>query len=215
MEDSMIRQEKLIYHGIHAPLAVLLLGAVLLGAGLAGCSTLPPAKLYALTPVSGNPAATPTIGARNAIFLVVPVKLPDYLDREQLVHRIGPNEVKLDDDHRWAERPSNGLMRILAIDLSGLLGTEVRVISGSRPLGPQIDIVLDLLRFEIDQDGQAVMVGHWSATEGDGGRTLASGPLDLRAAPAAPDTAGEVAALNTCVSNAATIIAQVLERLPH
>jgi uncharacterized lipoprotein YmbA len=210
MEESMTQLKKLTSRGIRTPLAALLLGA-----GLASCSTLPPAKLYALTPVSSNPAATPTIGVRNAIFLVVPVKLPDYLDREQLVHRIGPNEIKLDDDHHWAERPSNGLMRILAIDLSGLLGTEVRVNSGSRPLGPQINIVLDLLRFEIDQDGQAVMVGHWSATEGDGGRTLAGGPLDQRAAPATPNIAGEVAALNICVSNAATIIAQVLERLPH
>jgi uncharacterized lipoprotein YmbA len=208
MEDSMTRLQKLTFRGISAPLAALLLGA-----SLAGCSDLPPAKLYALTPVPGNPAATLADRVGTATILVVPVKLPDYLDREQLVHRIGPNEVKLDDDHRWAERPSNGLMRILAIDLSGLLGTEVRVISGSRPLGPQIEVVLDLLRFEIDQDGRAVMAGRWSATEGDGGRRLAGGPLDQRAMPEAPDTAGEVAALNACVSNAAAIIAQGLGRI--
>lgn len=160
------------------------------------CSSLPPPRLYAMTPVTlGAGAAAPGPAAAR----VVAVRLPDYLDHDQIVRRTGANEIRLDDDNHWAERPSLALARILTLDLSGLPRAP-----GARP----VTIELDLSRFDVDQSGQAILSGHWTAATVDG--PVAEGILDLRATPGGPGAAADVAALNACVSDAARQIARGL-----
>lgn len=173
--------------------------ALVLAVGVQACSSLPPPRLYALTPVDlGTGAAASGPAAR-----VVAVRLPDYLDHDQIVRRSGANEIRLDDDNHWAERPSLALARILTLDLSGL-----RAAPGARP----VSIELDLSRFDVDPDGQAILSGHWTATTADG--PVAEGILDLRATPGGPGAAADVAALNACVSDAARQIARGLGLRP-
>jgi len=103
-------------------LIVLLWGA---GTGL-GCFSAgksDPPKFYVLSPAVSD--ATPSSsGARaGSAVLLLPVQLPNLLDRPQMVVRKGSNEVEILEFDRWAEPLGEGIEQVLLEDLAGLLPT--------------------------------------------------------------------------------------------
>jgi uncharacterized lipoprotein YmbA len=107
----------------NVPLAAT--AALLLAVGLiAGCKLLPiqPAKsdatrYYTLSaPVASAPAAPgPRLWIRR-------VELPAYLEYKPFVTRVGPNEVRVVDEVRWAEPLDQGVAEVLRRRLEGLTG---------------------------------------------------------------------------------------------
>jgi len=179
-------------------------------ASLAGCGTAPPPRLYTLIPIDlPGPPGPPALPMAVTI---VPVHLAEYLDRDEITRWVGPNELQRDDDHHWAERLPVAMTRALAADLSILTGRDVRVLAEQPRPGPSLLITLDVQRFEIAQDGSAVLAGRWSALDANaveraGGALAIHQPV---ATTARPDVAAEVAALNHCLADTAASIAQGL-----
>jgi len=58
-------------------------------------------KFYVLSPVGGD--SSTAASSRQILLGLGPVKLPDYLDRKEVVTRFGPNRVELSSVDRWAE----------------------------------------------------------------------------------------------------------------
>jgi len=61
---------------------------------------------------------------QNLIIAIGPVRIPDYLDRPQIVTRAGKNELKLSEFDRWAGSLENDVTRVLVEDISSLLPTD-------------------------------------------------------------------------------------------
>jgi uncharacterized lipoprotein YmbA len=123
---------------------------------LAGCSSAPPVQLYQLraaTPVSA-PAVAPT--ALNWQ-LMLPVKVPDYLDRDAVVVPQGQSGLQAQAGHRWAEPLREAVPRLLRQDLGTLLG-EGRVWLAPLPPGLVIarQLRVELLALEASADRRAV-----------------------------------------------------------
>jgi uncharacterized lipoprotein YmbA len=179
-------------------------------ATLAGCGTVPPARLFTLTRLS-QPTAPPMPGSPAVAIDVAPVHLAEYLDRVEIQRWIGPNELRRDDADQWAERLSEAMARTLAADLSILTGRDVRVVTDRPRPGPRLLVMLDVQRFDIGQDGVAVLEGRWLVAS-PGTAERSGGTLALRqqvdAGGAHPGVAAEVMALNHCFSDAAAAIAQ-------
>src|SRR5688572_23267867 len=97
---------------------------VLLVLVLSGCSVLKPVtdetRYYVLNDL---PAKTPQLLGAPSIGLE-PVQLPEYLNRSELVARLGSNELKIYDSDRWGEPIKEGIERTLRRDLAVLLGAE-------------------------------------------------------------------------------------------
>jgi uncharacterized lipoprotein YmbA len=115
---------------------------------LSGCGS-PKEYLYTLSSstASGSTGALPA-SVRPSI-AVGPITLPEVVDRPQMVVRVGPNQVALVEQHRWAEPLRNGIARVVAEDLAHLLGTRQVVTSyqnGSQTADYQV--ILDIQRFE-------------------------------------------------------------------
>jgi len=115
---------------------------------LSGCGS-PKEYLYTLSSstTSDSTGALPT-SVRPSI-AVGPITLPEVVDRPQMVVRVGPNQVTLVEQHRWAEPLRNGIARVVAEDLAHLLGTRQVVTSyqnGSQTADYQV--ILDIQRFE-------------------------------------------------------------------
>jgi uncharacterized protein len=94
---------------------------LLLGFGLtvllAGCfGTSPPARFYTLTPQDRTGTSDAT--GSHSIVLIGPVDIPGYLDRRQIVTRSGPNELILDEYHRWGGVLGDEITGLLVADLS-------------------------------------------------------------------------------------------------
>ena len=88
------------------------LGACLALAALAGCGLTQPTKFYTLSTVT-EPAKAP-VPARGLVIGLGPLTVPPYLDRPDIVTRVGANGMRLGDFSQWAEPLEPQLTRIIA-----------------------------------------------------------------------------------------------------
>jgi uncharacterized lipoprotein YmbA len=123
---------------------------------------------------------------------VVPVSVPDYLDRPEIVTRSSSNEITVTDSQRWAERLSTNATGTVVENLAQALGAEQVV---ALPARSEVDyeVALDLRRFEIDPEGRAVMIGRWSVIDAKSRKEVARGGLH-RSEPVADSSYGAIAA---------------------
>jgi uncharacterized protein len=171
---------------------------------LAGCSATPKESFYTL---ASAPPVESTAAAKMTVH-VGPIAIPDTVDRTPMVIRKGPNEVDIEDFHRWAEPLKTGIPRALAANLARELG-GARVSSGR--LGnsaADYQVTLDVARFESSFAEGATLEAAWTVTRKTGapisGRTLARVPA------ASADHAGVAAAHSRALEQLAREIAAAL-----
>jgi uncharacterized lipoprotein YmbA len=155
--------------------------AICLAVAPSGCSRSPRVTFYTLEPA----AQVETVAAATAVptVSVGPVTLPEVVDRPQLVVRIAANRVDILETHRWAEPLKSEIPRLIAENLSLLLGSS-RVSSYLQHVGDAADyrVLVDIQRFESSL-GEAVTVeAVWSIRRATGGtqktgRSLVREPL--------------------------------------
>jgi uncharacterized lipoprotein YmbA len=88
----------------------------------AGCSSTP-SHLYTLSPSATATAKSDVTSATLAV-VVGAVSIPAIDDVPQIVVRKGPNQVSLDEFHRWASSLRNNIAQVVAANLAGMLGTS-------------------------------------------------------------------------------------------
>lgn len=92
---------------------------------LIGCASSPSSKFYQLTPVQNKTSVTRDVSPdQSQVIAIGPVRMPDYLDRPQIVTRSGKNELKLSEFDRWAGSLESDVNRVLVEDISSLLPAD-------------------------------------------------------------------------------------------
>jgi len=143
-----------------------------------------------------------------------PVTLPRYLDRPHLVTRLSPERLAVSADDRWAAPLEELFWRVLAEDLRRLVSTgEVVPYPWSRSAPPALGVSVEVLRFEAEAGGAAVLEARWSVGGGGGGPPLASGATRVREPAQEGDTAASVAALGRAVEALARDVSAAVQRL--
>jgi uncharacterized lipoprotein YmbA len=123
---------------------------------LPGCGSSPRTKHYLLTaqeaPVpSGD---SPSLG-------IGPIAIPQYLARNNLVYNQRGNQLQVASEERWAESLDDGIQRVLAINLAGLLNTQdVRYFPWPPKQAPQYGVKINLLALDVS-DQQATLTAEW------------------------------------------------------
>lgn len=96
-----------------------------------------------------------------------PVALPEYLDREAIVTRTGPNRLAVHDRHRWAGSLQSEISRVLSADLSRLAQVkQVVIFPWSTLIEPDLRFRVEILSFEGDLGKQVTLKAAWSLTAG-------------------------------------------------
>ena len=147
-------------------------GPLLLLALLAGCGgSASVARLYLLSPVS-SPAAP---AAKEVAVVVAGVQLPQYLDRPQIVTRSGDNRLELAESDQWGGSLRQDLTRVLAENLSRLLGSE-RVVAAPHNLqsAGAFRVEVEVLAFERGPDGRVRLAARWGLARGSDAVPLAA-----------------------------------------
>ncbi len=141
-------------------------GAVATIIFLAGCGSSPPVRYFALESIDGDYIA-PT--DTSLILVLGPLRLPDYIDRSQMVSRGGGSEIIVDDLHRWAEPLSKAIHRTVARNLD-LLAAELIVVPhpAASMTDEDIRLVGRIYRFDVDQGGLAVLEVQWGVGHSNG-----------------------------------------------
>jgi uncharacterized lipoprotein YmbA len=151
------------------PLAALALG---------GCSSAEP-RLYVLTPLpptgDGEGGNTRSVG-------VLPATMPEYLDRAEIVTYASAHELTASRDDRWAERLPSNVTRVMAENLSSLLGTDrVYVMPSRRNDQSDYEVAVEFDRFERTAAGESVLDARWTILDGATRKVVATDRTRLAA----------------------------------
>jgi uncharacterized protein len=136
---------------------------VLLALLLGGCADTPPTRFYVLSAMSDQAAPAPGKGIAIGIG---PVTLPQYLNRPQIVTRIGGNRLDFAEFDQWGGDLNDNVTRVLAANLSSLLKTDRVSLypwKAEAPIDEQVTI--DVVSFEQDVDGSSVLTAYWSIVD--------------------------------------------------
>jgi uncharacterized protein len=130
---------------------------------LLGCSRTPSVKYYTL-----QAAQSPTLGSRELGNMdesgvgIGPVRIPDYLDRFQIVSRSGSDSLEIDDFHKWAEPLESNITRTMVQNLSALLPQSAVMGFPWRQTVPlKYQIPLEILSFEGDDQQKVSLLARW------------------------------------------------------
>jgi uncharacterized lipoprotein YmbA len=135
---------------------VFALALAVLAAGCVGRSK--PPRFYVLTA-----RAAPSLEAAQEPQVVVgPIKMPEYLNRPQIVTRLENGQLEVDESNRWAQPLAPNLHQVLADNIAALTGSQrvvpaltVQVSSGYRVVGV-------VSRFEADESGLVALEVTWA-----------------------------------------------------
>src|SRR4029077_487432 len=142
------------------PLALLTLAAT-------SCGRSAISRFYTLDSV-----ATPDAGPLASYAIVVgPGTVPSSVDRPEFVVQVSPNRVAVDEFNRWAGPLDDNIARVVAGNLSVLLGTSRVARTPLVSFDPAYRVTLDIQRFE-STPGQSVLIeAAWTVRPSAGGET--------------------------------------------
>ena len=200
--------------GVRQRFAVLLF-ALILGGGVAGCSFLKPAKptarFFVLTPM---PAAGAESAASEGLAVGLgQVKVPAYLFNTSLAVRKSTNVIEYLPSAFWAERLNTGFANVLAADLAIALPTDRIHLAAWQQDQVAAEIHVTLEQFDVDESGSGVLVARWRVVSPGGEQVLKAGTSRLaQQGPRPDDTAsGAVATLSALIADFSRQLAQALQ----
>jgi uncharacterized lipoprotein YmbA len=131
--------------------------AGLLTVSLGGCGTSPIPNYYLLTP-NAQPSAD---ASSDLIIGVGPIEVSDFLERPQIAIHGGTNRLEIDELNRWAEPLDRAVVRVMALNLAALLGTQkITGFPWRRDDRPDIAVRIAILALDHRQ-GQALLGVRW------------------------------------------------------
>ena len=91
-----------------------------------------------------------------------PIRVPEYLNRPQIIVAVTPNQYLLSEDHRWAERLDQNISLALYQVLPGQLNTD-RVVRYPWAQRQVVDyqVGMDIVEFNVDASGQSRLIVQW------------------------------------------------------
>jgi uncharacterized protein len=188
------------------PGVVLLLAMVLVFSACAGKSAS--SKFYVL-----NSLPQPALSApEGATIGVLPVTMPDYLDRPQVVTRVSENEINLDEFSRWAEPLKDSFTRALVQDLSTLLNTaKVIKTTGSPGIPMALLVGVEVVQFDGTLGGDVVLIVRWGLFGAEGKKLLVGKRSTFKEGTGAATYEAYVAAESRAVAALSREIAEAIK----
>lgn len=133
----------------------------------AGCASAP-SKFYTLNAAAkadGSPAVPCAI-------VVGPVTVPTLVDRPQFTVQVAPNRVAQDEFNRWAEPLNENIARVVADNLSVLLGTTDVATALRASFKPSYQVTINVEHFDSVPGKSAKIDAQWAVQKLPAGATL-------------------------------------------
>jgi uncharacterized lipoprotein YmbA len=199
--------------------SALQLAGLALALAVSGCVSLkrtPEARFFVLRSLAEPPAA-PAAPAGFRLVGLLPVRIPGYIDRPQLVTWTTPGELRIDEFLRWAEPLDAAITRTLAENLDTLL-PETHVIRAPWASGvkPRARVRVVLVQFGPQADGVVRLIGRFAVLPPGEEKPILVKPVSLRRGPLghASDPGLGVEAMSELLDDLALEIAGALRALP-
>ena len=177
---------------------------------LSGCisANYTDTRLYILNPMdSGDSLVTEPKQGDSLHVEVVSLRLPQYLERPQIVTRTSENRLKLEEFHQWGGNLRKNMIRVIAKNLSQLLATPNITCTPNRSSTPQdFRIILEVMYFEKRYDNKVHLSVQWRLLCGKTGISLTTQITNLSST-----TINTGSNLENTVSEMSTLIGELSE----
>jgi uncharacterized lipoprotein YmbA len=201
--------------------------AGVIAASVTGCSYMAKAilapqkdisKFYLLTATADTtapttPNATTQSTSGDFTLGLGPIKLPPYLDRPEIVTRMAPNRLELSKEDRWGESIQNGFTRAMERDLAAQAGAAVIVFPWYNTVHIDMQVQIDVSRFETDAQGTATLSAKWTVLDSTGKNILYTVESNLTQPSKPGDNTEAAAALSRTIGDLSAQIANMLQQL--
>lgn len=202
------------------PAMSLAMALGLLVLSLAGCGSLEPkpdpSRFFTLSSLRQvEDAVVKQSGNPERILLGLgPIKFPGYLDRQEIVIRSGQNRFDVSENDRWAEPLDENFTRVLAQNLSALLGTA-RIVHfpWSSERKPKYQLEVEVFRFEVNSARDAEFSARWTVIDGSNKKPLNLKESRLTRAAKEKSTDASVAALSEALGDLSREIADTVSAI--
>jgi uncharacterized lipoprotein YmbA len=188
-----------------------------LAVSLAACSTFSPrpdpSRFYTLTAIA-QPGDTATKDSGNPAGVslgIGPIRLPGYLDRQEIVTRVSQNRIDVSEYDRWAEPLETNFTRVLAQNLSVLLNTDQLLFyPWELNRRPNYQVTIEVLRFEPSTRGEVQLSARWEILDTNKRTPLQAGGSAITRQPTAQSTDASVVALSEALGDLSHEIANAV-----
>jgi uncharacterized protein len=181
---------------------------------LSGCMRdSKPTQFYMLNADSGvTGTARLPASTQGTVIGLGPIRIPEYLNRPQMIVAISENQYRLSEDHRWAERLDQNISLALFKALPRQLGTD-RIVRYPWPQRQVVDyqVGIDILEFNVDASGQSRLIAQWFVKRKD--KPTIDKRSDYQFPASTTDYAIMVKAQSQCLSKLGQEIAETLRQL--
>lgn len=144
--------------------SVFLLAIGVLTLVLSGCARdSKPVQFYRLNADSGINSRAYVASQRQGVVIGLgPIRIPEYLNRPQMIVAISENQYRLSEEHRWAERLDQNISLALFKALPEQIGTD-KIVRYPWPQRQVVDyqVGIDILEFNVDASGQSRLIAQW------------------------------------------------------
>ena len=184
---------------------------------IGGCSRTQTAKFYTLNALTDAQSGRQAVASDQDVAVGLgPIRLPEYLDRPQVVTRVSPNEVRFAEYHRWAGPLAGDLSNILAENLSTLLGTDHIALypwKATTPIDCRVEI--DVSRFDGKPGGSVLLQSQWIVFSKDRTKVLRTKTSSLSEPVNGKGYEALVAAQSRALAALGREIAEAIRSLPR
>ncbi|MCL7488956.1 MAG: PqiC family protein [Desulfobulbaceae bacterium] len=187
-----MKHQPVLHHRTCLPVVLLVL--VLL---MAGCPRTAPVSYYQLSSNVAGKTVIDGAAMDGKVIGIGPIRLPERLDRPQIITGMDANRLQVSDSHRWIEPLPENISRVLRENLSILLQTERFLFyPWSRSATVDYQLIVDVVRFDGEGYKTANLEIIWSLEDGKGTTVLQRQRSRYQAATPTPDHQGLVSALS-------------------
>ena len=173
-----------------------------------------PVAYYTLQPAPDADVRGKDPGIANLVVGIGPVELPRHLDRDAIVTRISPNQLKVNDSHRWAGSLQSDIIRALAAQIEGLSQVkEVAHFPWRTRIDPDLRFRVEILAFEGIPGKEVTLKAAWSMAPGDTEQPAVRRTTLIREAFAGGSIEAMVAAMGSVLTKLGAEMSEAIERV--
>ncbi|MGH7931675.1 MAG: PqiC family protein [Candidatus Binataceae bacterium] len=150
----------------------------------AGCSSVfaprpDRSRFFVLTPTTHGQSATMVRRSAPPVIGLGPITLPPYLDREEMVTRVAPNQVQISERDFWAAPLQKSFVEVLSEDLSTMLdGARIVAFPWYASTALDYAVAVSVTRFEGQANG-ALLTANWTVKDAVGANVVYHGQSNI------------------------------------
>jgi uncharacterized lipoprotein YmbA len=177
------------------------------------CNVLQPVKDTTVTHLLDPTVAERSLTSSTPALAIGRPSLPSYLDRQQVVTRVGSGQLKMSEYNLWAEPLDSAIARVTSVNLSRLTrSSNILPIDSYVSMDYASLLELRISQFESDANHNVVLNCAWKV------QPVHGRPLQARTfrtevpfnESSGTDISGRIAAMNECLARLAREIARSL-----